>query len=356
MFDALVARSHSLLATPELFVPLSEHAFAWAALSRLGQRNLVSGGSGSLTFLCGLEGIGKSFLARCAVRDIRRQQPKLVSAIATADELATLLQTANDQQYIAEFLEEFVRLKILICDDLQALEGQDDRQLLLLELVDLLSRNSGHVLVTSRKLPGELRAFSPRWISRCHGGLCTTLPNLGRDSRVELLTRLAQSRDLPLAQPAEATIQWLADRQAVSPRELVTLVDQISHQSARRSALVDIPFLKRWLFDAEPTQSLTLDAIASLVASEFGIEPADLRSRSRQPGLIVPRQCAMLLAREVTGRPLEFIGTFFGDRTHTTVSHSLSRLKELLPHAPTLRQQVQRLRKRIAELRREDCA
>ncbi len=356
MFDALVARSQSQIATTELFIPLDEQSFAGAALLRLNNRHRSSNTAGGLTFLSGPEGVGKSFLARNTLREVRRQQPKLVSIIASADELSELLATADEKQSLADALERFLRLQILVCEDLQQLEGQPERQVLLLELVDQLSQSGCHVLMTCRKLPGELREFSQRLISRCHGGLCASLPLLSRESRVQFLSRLAQARSLPLAEPAEMTIQWLADRWTVSPRELDSLLKRLSEQCGRRPSLVDIPFLEHWLSEEQPAELLSLDTITAVVAREFGIDAAELRSRSRQPGLIVPRQCAMLLARELTGRPLEFIGRYFGERTHTTVSHSLSRLKELLPQAPTLRQQVQRLRKHIAELRREDCA
>jgi chromosomal replication initiator protein len=151
-------------------------------------------------------------------------------------------------------------------------------------------------------------------------------------------------------------MEWLAERWPVSPRRLELLMTRLIEHCQRRPAIVDVPFLERWFSEDQPTANLSLDVITAAVAREFGIQPDDLRSRSRQPGLIVPRQCAMYLARKLTGRPLEFIGQYFGARTHTTVSHCLSRLKELLPHAPTLRQQVQRLQRRIAESQREDCA
>jgi chromosomal replication initiator protein len=356
MFDALVARSQFQIATPEVFVPLAEHAFACAALSRLNVRHRSASSAGSLTCLCGPEGIGKSFLARHAIRETRRQHPKSVTLISTAEELANLLVEAREQQSLADLLEQFARVDVLVCDDLQTLEGQPERQDLLLELVDLFNQNSAHVLITSRKLPGELRDFSSRWISRCHGGFCTTIPPLAQPSRIEFLGRLAQIKNLPLTEPIRPTLEWLADRLSGSPRELVSLITRLVDYCARRPHVIDIPFLDRWLAEDEPAEILSLDAIAEVVAREFGLDADDLRSRSRQQGLIIPRQCAMYLARELTRRPLEFIGHYFGERTHTTVSHSLSRLKQLLPHAPTLRQQVQRLQKRITEMQREDCA
>jgi len=90
MFDALVARSQSVIATVELFVPLPEQAFACAAMSRLSVRH-PSNAVGGLTYLSGPEGSGKSFLARNAIREARRQQPKLVFAIAGAYDLAEAL-------------------------------------------------------------------------------------------------------------------------------------------------------------------------------------------------------------------------------------------------------------------------
>ena len=374
MFDALVARSQSVIATVELFVPLPEQAFACAAMSRLSVRH-PSNAVGGLTYLSGPEGSGKSFLARNAIREARRQQPKLVFAIAGAYDLAEALVRVDQSQSLADLLEQFTRLNLLVCDDLQLLEGKPEHQRLLLELMDQLSQQGTHLLITCRKLPGELRDFSPRWVSRCHGGLCTSLPNLSRDSRILFLGRLietggsgnsrklsaaeqrrAEHCPLTFAEPVQPTIEWLADHGPASPRDIVTILNRLGEHSLKRPSLIDVPFLQQWMSETLPAEIISLDSIVAEVANEFGIEPAELRSRSRHQSLIVPRQCAMFLARELTQRPLEFIGQYFGERTHTTVSHCLSRLKELLPHAPTLRQQVQRLQKRITELRREDCA
>jgi chromosomal replication initiator protein len=356
MFDVLVARSQSFIASAELHVPLPEQAFARAALSRLSDFGRRANAGGSLTYLAGPAGIGKSFLARHAIREARRRHSKSRFLVAPAEELANLLTAADQQQDLADLLEQFDQLDLLVCEDLQSLEGDAARQDHLLELVDRLSRGSTHLLITGRKLPGELREFSSRWVSRCHGGLCVTLPSLSAESRAELITHMAQLRHLPITEPVAPTANWLAERWAISPREIASLMARLSLHCQQHPVVVDVPFLERWLSQDSPAVLLSFEAITTVVASEFGIEPCELRSRSRQPGLIVPRQCAMFLAKELTGRPLELIGHYFGDRSHTTVSHSLSRLKELLPTAPTLRQQIQRLRKRLAEVHREDCA
>ena len=57
MFDALVTRSQSLIATAEEFMPLAEQAFARAALSRLSIPGRKATSDGTLTFLSGPEGL-----------------------------------------------------------------------------------------------------------------------------------------------------------------------------------------------------------------------------------------------------------------------------------------------------------
>lgn len=357
MFDMLVTRSQAAVSVSELFVLLPEHAFARAALSRVttSSKRLASAPRG-LTFLSGPEGSGKSLLVRQTIRENLRRQSKLRYIITTAEELAELLALAEEQQSLAEVWELFGSLDLLVCEDLHCLEGKPAQQELLLGLVDRASGDGPRVLLTSRKLPGELREFPQRWVSRCHGGLCSTLPWPGLEGRRELIAQVAQAKHIPLCEPVAPTLEWLAERWPLSPRDIVRSLNQLAATCHSQQTVVNQPFLEQWLSQETRVVSLTLDAIATVVAHEFGVESEELRSRSRHQGLIVPRQCAMFLAKELTGRPLESIGNYFGDRTHTTVSHSLSRLKELLPHAPTLRQQVQKLRKRLAELKREDCA
>ena len=99
MFDVLVARSRSAVTAAELFVSLPEHAFARAALSRVtSHAKRTASSSSSLTFLSGPEGSGKSLLARQAILECLRRQPKLRYIIATAEELTDLLTLADELQ------------------------------------------------------------------------------------------------------------------------------------------------------------------------------------------------------------------------------------------------------------------
>jgi len=65
------------------------------------------------------------------------------------------------------------------------------------------------------------------------------------------------------------------------------------------------------------------------VASQFGLGVSDMSSPVRARSVARPRQLAMYLARELTGKSLPEIGRLFGDRDHTTVIHAIRAIEKI---------------------------
>jgi chromosomal replication initiator protein len=49
--------------------------------------------------------------------------------------------------------------------------------------------------------------------------------------------------------------------------------------------------------------------------------------KKRNKNIVLPRQIAMYISRELTDLSLPEIGTFFGGKDHTTVLHSYNKIK-----------------------------
>lgn len=68
-----------------------------------------------------------------------------------------------------------------------------------------------------------------------------------------------------------------------------------------------------------------------MTAAAFGFSPEDMQSPSRRQPLVLSRQIAMYLCRELTDLSLPKIGKLFGGRDHTTVIHAVDKVTRLLP-------------------------
>ena len=355
MFEMLLDQSKSAIENVDTYLSLPENRMARAAVTRLHPSRTSTGLSGSITLVYGPTGVGKTHLAIKSLHELVRRHPRIKFVYTSVKNLCEMLQRADDRSELAEFLEELRSLDVLVCEHLDWLEEAPSFQTLFVMLIEALDEGLTQILFTSSKPVGQIRPLDQRLVSRCHGGLCASMTSPGLESRVQLFQHWFRELKLPILKPFVASARLLAERLPLSTRELRNAASALAPHNARKPCPIDVAYLERWLSKENRTPRLSFEVIVHQVAQEFGVYPSEIRSRSRLQRLAVPRQCAMWLARDLTGRPLEQIGEYF-DRSHTTVSHSLSRLEEQMPSIPSLRQQVRKLRKQLKELPREDCA
>ena len=73
---------------------------------------------------------------------------------------------------------------------------------------------------------------------------------------------------------------------------------------------------------------INIGAIQKVVADEFNLRINDLKAKDNSKKIVFPRQIAMYLARELAGASLPEIGRVFGNKHHTTVLHSIEKIRE----------------------------
>jgi chromosomal replication initiator protein len=309
------------------FLVLPENRFAFEAVSSIGAVPPRS------IYLYGPSGVGKSHLARHAVRLFLSRQSQARIASLTGAEFAAEFADAASRRAIPLFQSATREYDLLVIEDLHVLDRRRETQVQLLALCDELSSTGCQLLWTSRKSPGDMPNFLRKLVARFRGGVTAQIRAPGLAGRVRLLQHFALSQALAL--PDEAA-EILAEGLAVSPRELWAALTQIDSISRQHRRPVDSDLVRRFLSQEIAPPKPRMEEISRAVARQFGITSAQLRSRKQSRGVVVPRQCAMLAARQLTGHSLEQIGSFFGGRDHSTVIHACSRLRGLLGQDPEL--------------------
>jgi chromosomal replication initiator protein len=115
-------------------------------------------------------------------------------------------------------------------------------------------------------------------------------------------------------------------------RELEGALTRVTAWSALNRRDIDLQTAERVLKDivsADEPLPLGPDTIIRTTAGAYGLSVEDVLSSSRRQPLVLCRQISMYLCRELTDLSLPKIGEHF-HRDHTTVLHSVEKVKRIL--------------------------
>ncbi|PIP49593.1 MAG: hypothetical protein COX13_03150 [Caldiserica bacterium CG23_combo_of_CG06-09_8_20_14_all_35_60] len=94
---------------------------------------------------------------------------------------------------------------------------------------------------------------------------------------------------------------------------------------------------------------ITIDRIKKTVSEYFNVSIDGLSEKKRSQDIVIPRQVAMYLSRELTDQSLPAIGEAFGGRDHTTVMYSYSKIKEEAETHETMKALIDEIINRLKE-------
>jgi chromosomal replication initiator protein len=262
------------------------------------------------------------------------------------------LAEASQNQSLDVFQDKYRALELLICEDITAIAGRKESQEQLAMTVDEILSSGGRVVITSTRPAGSLERFSRRLVNRFHGGVTAVIDLPEFDSRVLLLNHFATARQIALP---KSVAELLADGLPVSPRELLSAVIQLETLARRQKSPITQALAEYYLNQEPMPLPATLSEVAKAVARQFGVPLSGLRGKKRAHGVVLPRQCAMFLARELTDQSLLAIAQFFGRRHHSTVLHACKRMETALHSEPALRQHLAQIRSALGAHAASSC-
>jgi chromosomal replication initiator protein len=92
-----------------------------------------------------------------------------------------------------------------------------------------------------------------------------------------------------------------------------------------------------------------MDNIIRVVAEYYGLTPNDLKGKKRSQNIVSARQLAMYIGREMTEYSTTELGRDFGGKDHTTVMHSIDKIKGKLLTDSTLETTIENIKRSIKE-------
>jgi chromosomal replication initiator protein len=298
-------------------------------------------------------GLGKTHLLHAIAWEVKRLKPKAKLLYLTAERFMYSFAEALQTRDSVAFKDKIRAIDILLIDDIEFLQGRTFQQEFCHTLNSLIDGGK-QVVVAADCPPMQLESFDARMRSRLSGGLVAEVASLDYDLRYKILKRRAaekaeQERGFGIPEPV---IEFLASQLTESGRELEGAVTRIHASYQLTSQPITVDSAEQIIGDlirGKEPRRVKIDDILRVVMKHFGVNRGDLLSSRRNRSIVRPRQIGMYLAKSLTSRSLPEIGRRFGGRDHTTVLHAIRKIESLLQEDPTLKEEVEVLRRLLKE-------
>jgi chromosomal replication initiation ATPase DnaA len=150
-------------------------------------------------FIYAASGLGKTHLLSAIGQLAKQLQPDSQVEYITTDELVEHLHQAVTRGETDVFRQRFAELDVLLLDDVQFLTGRQETQSELLRLFNVLQRSGKQIVLTSDRPPAEIADLDERLMTRFSGGLLVDMGAPDYETRVAILRRRCDERDVTFA-------------------------------------------------------------------------------------------------------------------------------------------------------------
>ena len=279
-------------------------------------------------FLYGGVGMGKTHLMHAIGHDVKRRQPSSSICYVSAEKFTNEMITSLRNDRMTSFRDRFRTVDVLLIDDIQFIAQKERTQEEFFHTFNALHESMKQIVIASDRPPKELAEIEDRLRSRFEWGLIADIQPPDLETKVAILQKKAETDSVIL--PTDVAL-FIASNVRTNIRELegalcrLTAWCQMNHVDITLAAAQQC--LKQFI-DMQ-VRKVTIEAIQRAVAEQFGMRVADLKQKDNSRNVVVPRQIAMYLAKQMTEASLPEIGRQFGNKHHTTVMHSIGKIDEL---------------------------
>jgi len=293
-------------------------------------------------FIYGGVGLGKTHLIQAICHHIRSKNDNVKVAYLASESFTNELIHGIQHHTTGAFRQKYRNIDLLVIDDIHFFAGRDSTQEEFFNTFNALYDAHKQIVLSSDRPPKEIANLQERLVSRFGWGLTIDIQPPDFETRVAILKKKIERE--PVTVPDDV-ITFIANLIKTNIRELEGALIRTIAYSLLEEEPISLGLTKEVLKDLlkEPKKLITVDFIQRCVAEEFGMSLSDLKTRRRNKTVVVPRQIAMYLSRELTELSLPEIGEFFGGKDHTTVLHSYNKIKTELTKDEALKERVDRV-------------
>lgn len=277
-------------------------------------------------FIYGGVGLGKTHLMQAIAHHVLSKNKQATVKYTSSEKFTNELIFSIRNRSMEKFRQKYRQSDAILIDDIQFLSGKEAAQEEFFHTFNVLYDYHKQIIISSDRPPKEIPKLEERLVSRFNWGLVVDIQLPDFETRVAILQKKLEKD--PIKMDPEV-IHFIAENITTNIRELEGALVRVIAYSLIENKPVSLSLTKEILKDMvrEIFRRITPESILEKVEDYYNVPKGGLKKTRRNKTLVLPRQVAMYLIRELTEFSLPEIGRFFGSKHHTTILYACKKMR-----------------------------
>jgi chromosomal replication initiator protein len=302
-------------------------------------------------YIFGDVGLGKTHLMQCVGNYILEGDMNTKVLYVKTDQFVEEYVRSASKRKFDEFNKKYRDIDVLLVDDIQFLSNKEQSQNEFFKLFELLHGQQKQIVITSDRSASELKDIMSRLTSRFEWGVMVDINRPDLDHRIKILKKkLMAETSNPELIPTNV-IEYIASVFDNNVRELEGALKRVLFYCTAfnidftvKNAEAALENLVKPKINNGILSENKIKNIMSVVSDYYRISTSDMISKKRTAKYVFPRQVSMYLIKTIYDIPYKKIGTFFNNRDHSTVMHSVEKITNEIEMDVDVKKDVEKLK------------
>lgn len=298
-------------------------------------------------FLYGGPGLGKTHLVQAVGNELLRNDPSLkILYIPINKFYQDFISSIQKSRDMDGFRQKYLKLDVLIIDDFQLIVKKEKSQEEFFDIFNELHQRERQLIITSDRLPSELKTVDERLASRLAWGGVVDIQMPSFEDRCAILKSKAEFMG---AEIEDEAVEYLANAVKTNIRDLEGELNRLLAMSELRG-VTPLEILGNGYTQSNSNRqkkTITAKQIVKAVADYYDLSVEEMCGKSRVAHIKNARQVAMYLLSEELSMSTTKIALEVGVKDHTTVMHGIKKIREDLKSNFGLHSQVAEIKEKL---------
>ncbi|MDP3956510.1 MAG: chromosomal replication initiator protein DnaA [bacterium] len=298
-------------------------------------------------FIYGGVGLGKTHLIQALGNEIKSiYKNKIKVRYVSSEKFTSDIVAGIRAKRIEDVKQKYREVDVLIIDDIQFIAGKEKTEEEFFMTFNALYEANKQIVISSDRPPQSVPILEERLRSRFEGGMVADVSYPDYEMRVAIVKTKLQERGKDLQ---GEVIDLIASKMKRNIRELEGILNILffyeeQKQIAITTTLVEDIIKKN---TRRTPENVTPSHVIKTIAAFFEISLEDLTGHSRKREVVMPRQIAMYLLRDMLELSYPHIGDVVGKRDHTTAIHAFEKISQEINKNNDLNQKILLVKEQI---------